>query len=232
MSYIGALQVSPQLGSARCVSPFPGDLGSRKGASGRFQNARELFARLHCPYISFNRRTNQRSILTADVRKPLFILLAFAAFTAPAAYAAGVAKGDGTLSVKDGNGKVSLTGRVSAFGRVDAGRIIFTNLDPFDEALPDLFDTCERTKLLSDGGILCVGAKLRFRLLDAKYRVTIIGRGIDLSVVGKGQATLQGADATIDDGSFSLNGGLYKPIPAELATVSFGQLAPVPGAGP
>lgn len=168
----------------------------------------------------------------ADVRKALLILLAFTGLAAPAAYAAGVAKGDGTLSVKDGNGKVSLTGRVSAFGRVDNGRITLTSLDPTDDTLPDFFDTCTRTKLLPDGGILCIGAKLRFRLLDAKYRITIIGRGIDVSAVGKGQATLQGADATIDDGDFSLNGGLYKAIPSELVTVSFGQLAPLPGAGP
>jgi hypothetical protein len=159
-------------------------------------------------------------------------MLALTGLAAPAAYAAGVAKGDGTLSVKGGNGKISLTGRVSAFGRVESGRIVLTSLDATDDTLPDFFDTCERTKLLTDGGILCLGAKLRFRLLDAKYRITISGRGIDVSAVGKGQATLQGADATLDDGGFSLNGGLYKAIPSELVTVSFGQLVPVPGAGP
>jgi hypothetical protein len=169
----------------------------------------------------------------ADVRKAFLIVLAFSAIAAPATYAAGIAKGDGTLSVKSGNGKVTLAGRVSAFGRVDTGRIIFTSLDPTDDTLPDLFDTCERTQLRLDGGILCIGTKLRFRLLDARYRVTISGRGIDVSAVGKGQATLQGADATIDDGDFSLNGGLYKAIPSELVTVSFGQPAPpVPSAGP
>ncbi len=162
------------------------------------------------------------------MRKAFLILLALSALAAPAAYASNVAKGDGTVSVKAGNGKVSLSGRVSAFGRVDTGRIIFTSLDPTDDTLPDLFDTCEHTQLRFDGSIFCQGSKLRFRLLDAKYRITIIGRGIDVSAVGKGQATLQGAETTLDDGDFSLNGGLYKAIPADLVTVSFGQVTPAP----
>jgi hypothetical protein len=167
------------------------------------------------------------------VRNAFLILLAFGALAAPAAYAAGVAKGDGTLSVRSGNGKVTLNGRVSAFGRVEAGRIIFTSLDPADDTLPDLFDTCERTQIRIDGGILCQGTKLRFRLLDTKYRVTIIGRDIDVSAVGKGVATLQGAELSFDDGEFSLNGGLYKEIPSELLTVTFGQVTPpAPSLGP
>ncbi len=178
---------------------------------------------LHCLYISFNRTTNRRSILLSHVRNTFFILLALASIAAPAALAGGSAKGDGTLSVRDGNGRVTLTGRVSAFGRVDSGRITFTSLDPLDETVPDLFDTCDRVKLLVDGSTQCTGAKLRFRLLGTRYKVVIVGRGIDLSVVGKGQATLQGAEATFDDGDYSLNGALFKLFPPDAVTVAFGQ---------
>ncbi len=180
---------------------------------------------LHCLYISFNHTTNGRSILRLHVRNALLILLALTGLAAPAALAGGSAKGDGTLSVRDGNGRVTLTGRVSAFGRVESGRITFTSLDPFDATEPDLFDTCERVKLLADGSTLCSGAKLRFRLLGARYKIVIVGRGIDLSVVGKAQTTLEGADTTLDDGDYSLNGALYKALPQEPLTLAFGQAA-------
>jgi hypothetical protein len=172
-------------------------------------------------------------ILTADVRSAFLILLALAGLAAPAALASGVTKGDGTLSVKDGNGKVTLTGRVSILGRVESGRIFFTNLDPTDVAEPDVFDTCDRVKLLNDATTLCIGTKLRFRLLGARYKVTAIGRGIDISAVGKGQAILEGADATFDDGDFAVNGAPYKPITDDPVSVLFGTATPPPPpAGP
>jgi len=172
-------------------------------------------------------------ILTADVRNALLILRALAGLAAPAALASGVTKGDGTLSVRGGNGKVSLTGRVSILGRVDSGRVYFTNLDPSDLSEPDVFDTCDRVKFLNDATTLCIGTKLRFRLLGVRYRVTAVGRGIDISAVGKGQATIEGADATVEDGAYSVNGGLYKDITDDPVTVTFGATTPTPPpAGP
>jgi hypothetical protein len=134
--------------------------------------------------------------------------------------------------VRDGNGKVSLTGRFSVLGRVESGRVYFTNLDPTDLSEPDVFDTCDRVKFLNDATTLCLGTKLRFRLLGVRYRVVAVGRGIDLSAVGKGQATIEGADATFDDGAYSVNGGLYKDISDDPVTVSFGTATTPPPAGP
>jgi hypothetical protein len=170
-------------------------------------------------------------ILTADVRNAILILLALAAVAAPAALASEVTKGDGTLSVRDGNGKVMLSGRVSVLGRVDSGRIFFTNLEPTDLSEPDVFDTCDRVKLLNDATTLCIGTKLRFRLIGLRYKVSVIGRGIDISAVGKGQASIEGADATFDDGDFAVNGAPYKAIGDDPVTVAFGTAAPTP-AGP
>jgi hypothetical protein len=171
-------------------------------------------------------------ILITDVRSAFLILLALAGLAAPAAFASNVTKGDGTLSVRDGNGKVSLTGRVSILGRVENGRVYFTNLDPTDLSEPDIFDTCERIRFLLDGTTVCIGTKLRFRLLGVRYRVVAMGRGIDLSAVGKGQATIEGLDATFDDGAYSVNGGSYKDILDEPTTVSFGTVTTPPPAGP
>ena len=164
------------------------------------------------------------------MRNAILIMLAVAAVAAPAALASGSTKGDGTLSVRDGNGKVMLTGRVSILGRVDSGRVFFTNLEPTDLSEPDLFDTCDRIKPMDNLTTLCIGTKLRFRLLGVRYKVSVIGRGINLSAVGKGAATIEGADASFDDGDFSANGNAFKPITDDPVTVAFGTpTTPAPG---
>jgi hypothetical protein len=162
------------------------------------------------------------------VRNAILILLALGAVAAPAALASEATKGDGTLSVRDGNGKVTITGRVSILGRVDSGRIFFTNLEPTDLSEPDLYDTCDRIKPMTDLTTLCIGTKLRFRLVALRYKVSVIGRGVDLSAVGRGQATIEGADATFDDGDFSANGAVFKPITDDPVTVGFGTLVTPP----
>ena len=56
------------------------------------------------------------------------------------------------------------------------------------------------------------GMKVRFRIIGGSFRIVVKGRGINLSLVGKGNVTLSGA-GTGDDGSYSVNGGEYLPIP-------------------
>ncbi len=168
------------------------------------------------------------------MRKAPLILLVLSALAVPA-IALGVsgAKGDGTLSVKDGYGRVTLTGKGTVFGRVDSGRIVYTNLDLVDDSEPDFFDTCERTKLLLDGSTSCNGTQLRFRLLGAsKFKLTIVGREIDLSAVGRGQAVLEGSDTAFDTGDYTVNGGVAKGLPVDPVTISFGQTSAPPPSGP
>ena len=52
------------------------------------------------------------------------------------------------------------------------------------------------------------GTNVRFRIIGGTFRVVVKGRGINLSLVGKGNVTLKGA-GTVDDGSYSVNGGGY-----------------------
>jgi hypothetical protein len=48
--------------------------------------------------------------------------------------------------------------------------------------------------------------------MGGAFRVVVRGRGINLSLVGKGNVTLKGAD-TEDDGTYSVNDGAYELIP-------------------
>ncbi len=56
------------------------------------------------------------------------------------------------------------------------------------------------------------GTKVRFRIIGGYFRVVVRGRGINLSLVGTAKVTLDGA-GTEDDGSYSVNGGDYIPVP-------------------
>ena len=53
---------------------------------------------------------------------------------------------------------------------------------------------------------------MRFRIIGGAFRVRIQGRGINLSLVGKGSVTLNGA-GTGEDGMYSVNSGAYSFIP-------------------
>jgi hypothetical protein len=56
------------------------------------------------------------------------------------------------------------------------------------------------------------GTKVRFRIIGGSFRIVVRGRGINLSLVGRGNVTLDGA-GTVDDGSYSVNGGDYLSMP-------------------
>ena len=56
------------------------------------------------------------------------------------------------------------------------------------------------------------GNKVRFRMIGGTFKIVVRGRGINLSLVGKGTVTLNGA-GTDDNGTYSVNGGDYSPIP-------------------
>jgi hypothetical protein len=69
------------------------------------------------------------------------------------------------------------------------------------------------------------GTRVRFRLIGGTFKIVVIGRGVNLSVVGRGTVTLNG-EGTLDDGSYSLNGGDYLPVLSE--PVSFALNASTP----
>jgi hypothetical protein len=130
---------------------------------------------------------------------------------------------DGTLSVKAGVGKVYLNFNGSAVGRVRDGSIRVN--DPVvDDGVGFEFHGCEvvinksdSTATTSDKIKICKGDDIRFRVIGGNYKIAIAGVGINLSAVGHGTASLDGAgnDPSVSgpDGTYSLNDASYKSLP-------------------
>ena len=143
-------------------------------------------------------------------------LLTFAVLAALALPAAATARqrgpNDGTLSVKEGRGMVTISGRGAVIGSFVQGRVTIS--DPIDGdgtgpiVTGDDFPPIER----SDTTTTWRGNKVRFRMIGGTFKIVVRGRGINLSLVGKGTVTLNGA-GTDDNGTYSVNGGDYSPIP-------------------
>jgi hypothetical protein len=134
---------------------------------------------------------------------------------------------DGTLSVKAGVGRVSLTFNGSAVGRLQRGFIQVTDPTALD-GVGFEFTNCDverdksdTTTTRNDTIKVCRGTNIRFRAIGGKYQVLIRGAGIYLSAVGNGLTTLNGAgdDPTVDfDGTYSLNDKPYRSLPDLLTT--------------
>lgn len=168
-------------------------------------------------------------------RRPLLIVLV-AMLVPTAAWAGNVVVGDGTLSVRNGNGFVRLElDRGVVIGRIGAGKTSQVSLyGPKD-------DTCQtalvwelgeqlvgEVQLLTldkvENTVACVyrGDELRFRLLGSDADVIRVqGENISLSAVGRGRGQIKGrfevrADGSVrPDGTWSLNGAEYASLPDE-----------------
>jgi hypothetical protein len=147
------------------------------------------------------------------MRSLLLTVALLVAMALPAATAARThGATDGTLSIAGGRGKITLNVRGGVIGSFAAGAVTIT--DPIDEdgtgpiVTGEDFPPIER----SDTTTTWRGNKVRFRIIGGSFRVVVKGRGINLSLVGKGQVTLNGA-GTDDDGTYAVNGGVYGPIP-------------------
>lgn len=127
---------------------------------------------------------------------------------------------DGTLSVRNGVGKVALDFNGSAVGRV-VGKGTIKIVDPYPTdgtgfdvwGCDDRFDpTDTKTVCSSDGK----GLPIRFRAIGGVYRIFTNGSGIFLSAVGQGTVTLNGAGDNPDvpyDGRYSINDEPYRSLP-------------------
>ena len=153
----------------------------------------------------------------------LVLLTVFAlALAAPAAAFAVLQSSsddDGSLSVKNGNGKVTLfpfTG--AAVGRIGHGKIWINDPIPSDGDGPHFWgcDNAPGGNDLTDTTVVCSGENLRFRAVGGKYKIAIRGDGIFLSAVGHGTLVLNGAgdSPVVDaDGVFSINDSPYRSLP-------------------
>ena len=142
-------------------------------------------------------------------------LLPFALLAALLGPAAATARpgglSDGTLSVKDGHGVITIQARGGAIGSFAKGSVTIN--DPIDgDGTGPVVSGDEWSKDRNDTTTTWGGNKVRFRMIGGTFKIVVRGRGINLSLVGKGTVTLNGA-GTDDNGTYSVNGGDYSPIP-------------------
>lgn len=123
--------------------------------------------------------------------------------------------GDGTLSVRDGRGIFQVAARGGIIGAVAHGRVIITDPDPFDGTVVVTGDDWHRDR--TDTTTVYGGTRIRFRVIGGTFKVKVIGLGVNLSVVGQGRAGVKG-EGTADDGTYSIDGGDYVPVPANIVT--------------
>lgn len=136
--------------------------------------------------------------------------------------------GDGTLSLMNGKGTFTVNAKGGVIGSFMKGRVIITDPIEGDGTGPIVSlsgDDWHRDK--SDTTDVYGGTKIRFRLIGGTFKIKVIGRGINLSVVGRGQATMNG-EGTLDDGSYSVNGSDYQPVPFDPFTFTLNALATLP----
>ena len=159
----------------------------------------------------------------------LVVPLTLLALAAPFAATASVrAPGDGTLSVRDLDGQITV--RVWSRGGV-IGRCDYCNLflDERVNAVEEIDPVVTGTRgvdLDEDGAKeRFVGSDLHWKVSGAPFRMVLKrGTDVDLSVVGKGNVTIQGTNGTI-----VLNG--QDRILTVGASIAF-KLHPAPVTGP
>ena len=138
----------------------------------------------------------------------LLVALALPAASAARTYGAT----DGTLSVQDARGTITISARGGVIGSFARGSVTISDPIEGDGTGPivtgDDFPPVEK----NDTTTTWRGTKVRFRIIGGSFRIVVRGRGINLSLVGKGNVTLDGA-GIVDDGSYSVNGAEYLPMP-------------------
>jgi hypothetical protein len=146
------------------------------------------------------------------MRRLLTFAVLAAAFALPAGSAARTSgPNDGSLSVKDGRGVVTIQGRGAVIGSFAQGSIRI--VDPIEgDGTGPIVSGEEFHREIDDTTDVYRGTKVRFRNIGGTFKVVVRGRGINLSFVGKGTVTMNGA-GTDDDGTYATNGGEYSPIP-------------------
>lgn len=147
--------------------------------------------------------------------RKVLVLVSLLALALPMAGLGGLAVqriGEGTLSVEDGRGKVIVQARGGAIGRLERGTVRIFDLTPNDANVPVVSGDDRPLRFFGDNGIEYAGIGLRFRIIGGGFRVVIEGRGIDLSVVGRGGGFVKGE--TPEPGLYSLEGSDCRTRPA------------------
>ena len=138
------------------------------------------------------------------------VLAALALPAASAAHPRGST--DGTISVREARGTITISGRGGVIGSFAKGSVTINDPIDGDGTGPVVTGedwSKERDATTTSWG----GTRVRFRNIGGAFKIRVQGRGINLSFVGKGSVTLKGA-GTDADGTYAVNGGEYSPIPA------------------
>jgi hypothetical protein len=162
----------------------------------------------------------------------LAITLSAASLVAAAAAAGRPPMEDGTLSVRDGRATMQLRVKGSIIGRLAKGKLTVT--DSADGAT--IIVRGWESKVSLPGRTTSYSGKgIRFRIADDhKVLVKLSGRGLNYTVVGRGDGWLDGfGDPTkgiFFDGSYSLNAEPYHSIPDDRTQFVLASPKP-PGSG-
>ena len=145
---------------------------------------------------------------------------------APAAGALVGAPGDGTLVTDNAQGVVILNVRGGIIGRFDQGTIeVF---DPVEGDGPTpVVRGYQQARQVGPRRIQYSGeGDVRFRLIGGFYHIRIAAIGMDVSVVGRGTAVLDGSGFADQTGRYSLNGGPFQAMPHVPSRLALGALLP------
>jgi hypothetical protein len=156
----------------------------------------------------------------------LLLTLLVALLVLPAAALAGsLAPGDGTLVVQEANGKITVTGRGTIWGRLDRGTLLVVDYNRNDSLEPQVNGAEKSVPTGVDGKWQYWGDNIRFRFFGGPYKLVFSGAsGVDLSAVGRGTVTLvgQGPSFMDDYGDYSVNGSKFQPLTLLPVSVAFG----------
>jgi hypothetical protein len=175
------------------------------------------------------------------MRRTLLLTLLAALAVPASALAVQAAPGDGTLSVREGEGTVQLELRGAILGRIGSGSLWVDNpkAGHCDGPLVWGADT-QTAKFVVDtetevAFLRCVytGLNMRFRLVGGDHDIKIVrGRDVAISAVGRGKGFLKGMGGPTD-GSYSLDARDYVSLPDEGRKIAIGTpLGEAPGSTP
>ena len=163
------------------------------------------------------------------MRRPVVFVTLLALATPFAAAAAVRAPGDGTLSVRDLDGTITVRvwSRGGVIGRCDYCNLFLDERVGAENDLDPVVTGTRGIDLDDDGANeRFIGRNLHWKIMGSPFRM-VVRRGVDvdLSIVGKGRVTIQGTN-----GTFVSNGEDTQTVVTG-ASRAF-QLHPVPLLGP
>jgi hypothetical protein len=156
----------------------------------------------------------------------LLVPLSLLALLVPSASAEVSLRGDGTLSVRDGRGSVLVQARGAVIGQLARlernGSLVIEDPVEGDGSRPRVVGA-DWARTRADGTPVYGGKGIRFRLIGGRFTLRLTNAvGLQLSVVGRGSVTLDGAGSVTSgigyDGVFSLNGEAAESLPDEAET--------------